>query len=395
MHQELQNNFKDKIHSELNEILNYWVEFSVDEMNGGFIGKRDHYNKAFPKAAKGIILNSRLLWSFSALGNFGKTGAVLSLADRAYDYLLNFFEDKQHGGVFWELDFQGKSLKERKQIYAQAFAIYALSEYYKLTGKKQAKKWAISLFHLIEKYARDKKQNGYFEAFQNDWSAINDMRLNKKDPNAAKTMNTHLHILEAYTNLLEITGDEKVKSALENLIQLFFDKFLEEEIQHFKLFFDVEWKSANNMVSFGHDIEAVWLIIEAAKAAKNDELRKKADRLAVSVAHVFLKEAYKKGNGVYNEQDLDSGELDTDKHWWPQAEAMLGLQYAYQISGEKKFKNAQLDIWEYIKENIIDHENGEWYFRINNENEPYPEGDKLSMWKSPYHNSRACMMLIG
>lgn len=394
MHIALENNFKSEIDFELNEILKYWKDFSKDDENGGFIGRRDHYNKPFSKASKGVILNTRLLWSFSALGNFGKNEEVLSLAERAFDYLFDFFQDTEHQGVFWELDFQGNPVNKRKQIYAQAFTIYALSEYYGLTGNEQAKDWAMLLFGLIEKNAREKKLNGYFEAFQQDWSPIDDMRLSEKDLNAAKTMNTHLHILEAYTSLLRITNSEKVKEALENLILLFFNKFLDKEIQHFRLFFDVEWKSANNVVSYGHDIEAVWLIIEAAKATGNDQLLEEANLIAVSVANVFLKEAYIKGGGIYNEKDLDTGEIDTDRHWWPQAEAMVGLQYVYVFSGEKKYKEAQLDIWEYIKSNVIDRKNGEWYFRVDSRNKPYHEEDKLSMWKAPYHNSRACMMLL-
>ncbi|MBK5192047.1 MAG: AGE family epimerase/isomerase [Flavobacteriaceae bacterium] len=382
--------------SELNNILNYWINFSVDKVNGGFIGERDHFNNEVSQASKGVVLNTRILWTFSAIGNYNKDKTLLPFAERAFDYLKKYFKDEKFKGIYWELDAYGIPINKRKQIYAQAFAIYALSEYYLFTKDENAKNWALSLFSLIEDHARDKDTNGYLEAFQEDWSPIKDMRLSEKDENAAITMNTHLHILEAYTSLLQICGNDKpkVKEALNNLVHLFFDKFLDKRKQHFQLFFDKNWTPSGNLISYGHDIEAIWLLIEAAKALKNENLIEKTREAAVSVAHVFINEAYVKNAGVLNEKDLDTGKVDTDRHWWPQAEAMVGLDYAFKISGEKKFRNAKFDIWEFIKKYIKDHENGEWFFRIDKNNIPYKNEDKLGMWKCPYHNSRACLILL-
>lgn len=387
--------FKAELSQELENILKYWKEFSVDKRNGGFIGQRNHHNKEIPNASKGIILNTRLLWTFSAVANHKEEHAseLKSIADRAYGYLKNEFRDDNLGGVFWEVDAEGNPIDRKKQIYAQAFAIYALSEYYILSGDEEAKEWAVELFNLVEKHAREREFNGYLEAFQEDWSPIDDMRLSEKDKNSAKTMNTHLHVLEAYTTLYKITKSEAVKEALDNLIELFLDKFYDPKNQHFQLFFDNQWNREGNVVSYGHDIEAIWLMIEAAKASGNKVLIKKTQDIAVPVADTFLKEAYVPGKGVINEKDLDSGETDTDRHWWPQAEAMVGLEYASKISGEQKFRNAIFDIWNFTRENIIDHENGEWFFRIDDNNRPYTQEDKLGMWKCPYHNSRACIVL--
>ncbi|MDT0688989.1 AGE family epimerase/isomerase [Salegentibacter sp. F188] len=386
--------FRNELSAELDNILGYWKRFSPDDEHGGFVGCRDHYNKLILKANKGIILNTRLLWTFSAIGNFRQDKSTVELATRAYKYLKDYFQDKKNGGVFWELDYTGKPVNTRKQIYAQAFAVYALSEYYKLTKEEEVKNWAVSLFELIEEHGRDRKNNGYLEAFQQDWSPIEDMRLSEKEDNSAKTMNTHLHILEAYTTLYQITKEEKVREALHNLSILFLEKFYAEEIQHFHLFFDVKWNRTNNIVSYGHDIEAVWLIIEAVRTLNDTDLLKKANRVAVDVAETFLKEGYVKGAGVLNEKNLDTGNLDTDRHWWPQVEAMVGLDFAFRITNENEFQEAISDIWEYTKSQIIDRENGEWHFRLNKNNEPYTKEDKLSMWKAPYHNSRACMMLL-
>ena len=385
---------RNELSAELDSILDYWKEFSPDDEHGGFVGRRDHYNKLIPKANKGIILNTRLLWTFSAIGNFKRDKNTVEFAVRAYNYLKDYFQDSKNGGVFWELDYTGKPVNTRKQIYAQAFAVYALSEYYKLTQEEEAKNWAVSIFGLIEEHGRDRKNNGYLEAFQQDWSPIEDMRLSEKEDNSSKTMNTHLHILEAYTTLYQVTGEERVKEALQNLSELFLERFYAEEMQHFHLFFDEYWNRTNSIVSYGHDIEAVWLIIEAVKALNNPDLLERANKVAVAVAETFLKEGYVKGSGVLNEKNLDSGKLDNDRHWWPQVEAMVGLDFAFRLTNENKFQEAIYDIWKYTKAQIIDRENGEWYFRVNEKNEPYTNEDKLGMWKAPYHNSRACMMLL-
>jgi len=390
----LSSDLKTELNEELKNIIQYWKKNSVDELYGGFLGKRDHFNNEVPKANKGAILNTRLLWTFSAIGNFQKDDYSLELAERAYNYLKQYFNDENYEGVFWELDYKGNPVNRRKQIYAQAFAIYALTEYYKLTNDQEALNWAISLFVLIETRARDREANGYLEAFQQDWSPIEDMRLSEKDDNSAKTMNTHLHILEAYTNLFIVSKDTSVKGALINLIELFLEKFLDTKNMHFQLFFNTNWQRANNIVSYGHDIEAVWLIIEACKVVGSKNLLEKAEKVAVEVAEVFIKEAYVQNAGVINEKDLDTGKVDEDRHWWPQVEAMVGLDYAFKISGEKKFLLAKEDIWQYTKKHIKDHSNGEWFFRVNKNNKPYETEDKLSMWKAPYHNSRACIMLL-
>ncbi len=388
--------FKFELSEELENILFYWKKFSIDEEHGGFVGQRDHYNNQIPEASKGVILNTRILWTFSAVANYKgeKSGELSSIAHRAYGYLKRAFQDNIFGGVYWELDLKGNPINKRKQIYAQAFAIYALSEYFLFSGDENAKNWALSLFRLIEKHARDQKENGYLEAFQENWAPIEDMRLSEKDKNSEKTMNTHLHVLEAYTTLYKISEDAEVKEALENLTTLFLEKFYYPKNQHFQLFFDKQWNREGNIVSYGHDIEAIWLIMEAAKASGNEDLVKKAEKIAVPVAETFLKEAYIPKKGVINEKDLNSGKTDMDRHWWPQAEAMVGLNYAWNISGKKEFKNAIFDIWDYTKEHIIDHENGEWFFRVDENNRPYKEEDKLGMWKCPYHNSRACVVLL-
>lgn len=389
----LSTTLKAQFEEELEHIISYWKTYAVDEEKGGFVGQRDHGNRQIPGAPKGIILNTRILWAFSAVSRFYGTKALDFYCDRAYDYLKEYFKDKRYGGVYWTVDAEGELENKRKQVYAQAFAVYALAEYALHTGKDGPLQWAMELFRLIETHSRDREKDGYIEAFAEDWSPLEDMRLSDKDENTAKTMNTHLHILEAYTTLYEASGDPEVRKALEGLLKLFFGRFLGED-GHFALFFDADWNPKSSKISFGHDIEAAWLLADAAVAIDHKAWITIARKAALKIADTFLAEACDKDFGVNNEIDTRSGETDTDRHWWPHAEAMVGLYYAYTISGDKNYSEAVEKIWKYTREHLIDRKNGEWFFRTDRNGIPYTNEDKIGMWKCPYHNSRAFMQLL-
>lgn len=390
---QMRKTLSDSLVKELENILHYWSTNTLDEIYGGFVGQRDHDNNLVIDANKGIILNSRILWSFSAACNKLKSDKYKDICILSYQYLKTFFKDQEFGGVYWELDAQGKPVNTRKQIYAQAFMIYALSEYYLFSKDKEALKWAIEIYNLIEKHAKDPVNGGYIEAFQQDWTPIADMRLSEKDSNEAKTMNTHLHILEAYTNLLKVAANESLKNNLMALTQLFLDKFLSPE-NHLHLFFDMQWHLKGSVVSYGHDIETAWLLVDAAKAIHHEELITKTERAAVLIANTFIREAIDTDGGVFNELDVKTGVLDDDKHWWPQAEALIGLHYACDITKDKKYLETSLKIWNFIQTKIMDTENGEWFWRVNKNGKPYTNEYKVGMWKAPYHNSRACIKLM-
>ncbi|MBR9854326.1 MAG: N-acylglucosamine 2-epimerase [Algicola sp.] len=385
---------KEELKKELGDILRFWEKNAIDKVYGGFVGRRDFFNNLVEGANKGAILNTRILWTFSAVYGFYGNKEHERIAIRAFDYLKKHFRDQKYGGIYWEVDYKGHIVNDRKQVYAQAFAIYALSEFYLTTGNKAAIRWALELFEDIEQYSRDWEKNGYIEAFQRDWSPIHDMRLSDKDLNAAKTMNTHLHILEAYINLYRATRSNKVKESLKNMVHLFHDKFLNKENGHLQLFFGRNWESKSNMVSFGHDIEAVWLMMDASNILKNEFFIRETEKALVLVSEVFLEEAVQLNGSILNEKDLKTGSLDTDRHWWPHFEAMVGLLYAYNITQKRKFAEAQQNIWEYAKNNLKDNNNGEWYFRIDQNDVPYKVEDKISMWKAPYHSTRALMKLL-
>ena len=377
---------------ELQNLLNYWSSNAIDTENDGFIGKRDFYNRPLPKANKGIILNSRILWTFAAASNDLKTLKYSQICESSFDYLYNFFKDEKYGGVYWELTYEGSAINKRKQIYAQAFTIYALSQYYAFSKNSEALDWAIEIFELIEKYAHDNVNKGYIEAFNENWSPIQDMRLSDKDENEAKTMNTHLHILEAYTALYKVHKDPIVKEKLSNLIHLFLNKFLTKK-GHLKLFFNAKWQSKSQLISFGHDIEAAWLLLEAAKAIDIPDLLQKTKDAALLIADNFIKEGIDTDGGVLYEFEPKSNDLDTDKHWWPQAEAIVGLYYAFKINPKEAYVETAYNIWNFTKNKLIDKKNGEWFWRVNRNGNPNKKDCKMGMWKAPYHNSRACMIL--
>ncbi len=385
--------FTHELRDELKNILGYWRKNVIDDKYGGFKGRIDGFNQTHDQAPKGSILNTRILWSFSASWWLMQNEQDATTARRTYDYLLTNFWDNDFGGVYWKVDYLGNPIDSKKQIYAQAFAIYALSEYYLITHDQQVLEKAIAIFHLIEDHSFDNQLNGYLEAFDRQWVLLDDLRLSDKDANEKKTMNTHLHVLEAYTSLYRIWKDPKLAKQLNNLIRIFTDKILNSETWHLNLFFDEHWNTKSEIYSFGHDIEASWLICEAAEVLGDEMLIKKSEDIAVNICRMILQEGLDIDGAIYNE-GKGGIVIDTDKHWWPQAEAMVGFINAWQINKDEKFLKAALQVWSFIKAAIIDHKEGEWYFRVNKFRQPYMQEDKAGFWKCPYHNSRACIELI-
>lgn len=375
--------------SELNNILNWWATRMIDTNNGGFYGRIDGKGKLHPLADKSVILNTRILWTFSAAAKlYPEQTTWRNLADRAFDYLLHYFWDRKEGGVFWMLDCYGIPSQDKKQIYAQAFTIYALSAYYELTHNREALEKAKETFWLMEQYSHDQIRGGYFEAFSRNWNTINDLRLSDKDANEAKTMNTHLHVLEAYTSLYRIMPTAEVHQALHSLILLFLEKFIDLETNHLHLFFDENWQLRSDEISFGHDIECSWLLCEAAEILQNDNLLYDVQKKAIAIAGRTLAEGIDQDHGIFNTPK------DFNKDWWPQAEAVVGFLNAWKISQQAYFLNTAINSWHFIQEYLLDIKNGEWFWAWNADGKPDTWNDKAGPWKCPYHNSRTCMEMI-
>ncbi len=386
---------RESLASELNAMLGFWQSKTPDREYGGFVGQIDGQGITNHHHPKGIILNTRILWTFSRANIFYGDDRYEQECLRAFDYLVNHFQDKDHGGFFWELDHLGNPTNKRKQVYAQAFAIYAFSAYYQYCGKQEVLDLAFSLFRLIEDKAWDHAHEGYFEAFGETWEPIEDMRLSDKDLNTAKSTNTHLHVLEAYTSLLEVSGDSNVHTALSKLISLFDTQMIDHDNHHLKLFFDTQWQAQSSEISFGHDIETVWLLLLAARVLGSTQQIKRCEDIGKEMADIFLIEALDQKNGVLNAYDPEKGEWDTDLHWWPQIEAMTGLGYLWDLTGEARYLEASTAIWDFTQAYIIDHERGEWFFRVSAQGQPYLEEDKVGPWKCPYHNGRGLMEMLG
>jgi mannobiose 2-epimerase len=384
--------YKNELKNELSAILDYWQSNTIDNVSGGFYGKLDNFNNITQDAPKGSVLNSRILWAFSAACNLTGNAGYLNTAQRAFLFILDHFIDKKNGGVYWSVNHKGEPYDTKKQIYALAFAIYGLSEFNLCARNEKALQAAIELYNLIIDHSLDKKNGGYIEALSENWSAITDLRLSSKDANEKKSMNTHLHVLEAFANLYRAWPDEVLKKRITDIINLFLKYIIDKKTGHLILFFDENWSSRSNVISYGHDIEAAWLIQESAEIIHDQELLEKVKKQSVKIADAAAKGLDKDG-GLWYEYDADKDHLIKEKHSWPQAESMIGFFNAWQLTGNEDYLEKSVNSWKFTKKYILDKMNGEWFWGIK-EDYSRMEEDKVGIWKCPYHNTRACIELI-
>jgi len=386
--------FERRLRDELfDNVVPFWLKHVVDEKHGGFIGRMSNELVVDERAPKGLILNARLLWTFAALYRFESDPRFLELAQRACDYLDQHFWDEQCGGVFWCVDHRGELLDDKKKIYGQAFYLYALSEFHLATGDAGALARASELFELIERHSHDDVHGGYFETCNRDWTIAQDARLSDKDMNEQKSMNNHLHVLEGYTNLCRVRRDPEIRDRLTELIDLFDRHILDHAASHFGHFFDETWRPRSDTYTFGHDIEGSWLLCEAAEVLDDAALSERVSATALRIADVVRTEGLDDDGGLFYEGRAGAV-IDTNKEWWPQAEAVVGFLNAYQLSGRDDFLQAARDCWGFIERCIVDQKHGEWFWRVARDGTPDSHEPKVSEWKSPYHNTRACIETI-
>jgi len=380
--------------AELTErILPYWSGRAVDQAGGGFFGYIGPTGEPDPAAPRAANLMSRILWTFSAARRVLGDPSLSSLADRAADVLLTRFLDSANGGVYWTVDRSGRPVDDRKHIYAQAFAVYGLAEHYQATGREESLREARSLFRLVESRAHDAVCGGYREAFSRDWVPLEDARLGETDLNAPKSANTHLHLLEAYTALLRVWPDPGLASRLRALLELFLDRIVNPTSRHLRPFFDAAWTPRSEVVSFGHDIEASWLLGEAAAALQDPALSDRTERLTLALADAVLEDGLDPMGGVFYLAD-PAGAVDREKEWWTQAEAIIGFLHAYQRTERQDFLAAAWATWDFVKAHMLDHDHGEWYRRVDRDGTPQTQHEKVGPWKGPYHNGRACLEVM-
>jgi mannobiose 2-epimerase len=385
--------FRQEMEEELKNILAYWMKYTIDTENGGFIGKIDHDNAIHAHAAKGSVLNSRILWTFSAAYSLTKQQEYLRVAERAFQYLSEYFIDKQYGGVYWTVNYKGEPLDTKKQVYALAFAVYGLSEFHKASKDEKALNLSNDIYRDIVKYSYDEKNGGYVEALTRDWKESNNLRLSAKDANEKKSMNTHLHVLEAFVNLYRVSPGEILKTQVNELVQLFADRIISKQTNHLVLFFDNEWNEKSNVVSYGHDIEAAWLVQEAREPSDDQGLWGLIRRRSIALTRAAA-EGLDEDGGLWYEYDPTKNHLIKQKHSWPQAEAMIGFFNAWQNTSDETFLKQSLKSWDFVKKYIHDKNGGEWYWGVYEDYSPMKQEDKVGLWKCPYHNSRACIEII-
>jgi mannobiose 2-epimerase len=373
-------------------ILPFSMRFVVDWEQGGFYGLVANDRTVQKQAPKGLVQHSRILWTFAHAHRTLQDPQLLPIVAHARTALLNWFWDQHCGGFFWMLNHLGQPVQPGKIVFGHAFAIYGLTEDYLATGSAESLAGAKETYYLLEKHGRDLERGGYWEARHQDWTHAPEQRVDPTDLPVIKGMNTHLHMLEAYTNLLRVWNDDGVRSRLRALIYIMTERVLNPQTHHLSLFFDREWQSLSDGISYGHDIEASWLLVEAAEVLGDRELQAQAETAALRMACATLEQGVGADGGVFDEGD-PSGVIGRGRSWWPQAEAMVGFLNAYQLNDDRRFLEASLASWRFIKHYIVDREHGDWFWGVDEAGHPL-DREKAGPWKAPYHNGRACLEVI-
>ncbi len=400
---EYSNIFGHELHE---DILSFWMKYSIEKDGDGFYGAVDLEGNPIAGAPKSCVLNARILWTFSeAAKNFNNAQYAL-IADRAYQVLMKYFSDPVNGGYLMSVDSENKPLDDIKHTYAQAFVLYSLSKYYELNQNPELLQLLREYFSLLEEKTKDPHNPGYFEAFTRDWHLYSENRM--ADNNEPRSMNTHLHIMEAYAAFYKVCKDDLVRHRLKELLELFIDKIIRKS-GHLGIFFDeqfTEAEASKGTCSFGHDIEASWLLWEAAEILGDQEIIQKMKPLSIKMLQAVERVGIDKDGGLFLESTRFGSHLRTNKHWWPQAETLVALMNGLQMTSDTAYWEKLKLSWNFIDTCLIDHKHGEWFTKVSRLGVPYleePADDpspyyrndwKIDPWKCPYHNGRAMMELI-
>lgn len=395
--------FQTELHD---NILNFWIKFGIEKDGDGFYGATDLKGNPVIDAPKSCVLNARILWTFAEAAKNFNNKTYAEVAERALLVLQNYFADKEFGGYFMSIDSINKPLDTVKHTYAQAFVLYALSKYYEFKPGTELQNQIDKYFLFLEEKTKDFANPGYFEAFTREWKLYDENRM--ADNNEPRSMNTHLHILEAYAAYYKVSNNPLVKERLKQLLELFMDKIIRKS-GHLGIFFDERFNETNtskSICSFGHDIEASWLLWEAAEILGDPEIINRMQALSIKMLNAVDRMGVDKDGGLFLESTRFGSHVRTNKHWWPQAETLVAFMNAYELSSSHEYWEKLKLSWNFIDKHVIDHTNGEWFTKVNRLGEPYliePENDpspyyrndwKIDPWKCPYHNGRAMMELI-
>ena len=370
-------------------ILPYWLK--LKDPRGGFYGEVTADGKVLYDAPRGVILNARIIWSFAAAYRALHETAYLVAAVHARDWFLAHFCDHKYGGVYWSVSAQGERLETKKQLYAQGFAIYGLSELYKVTRDDEVLKNAINLYRVVETYFADAENGGYVEALSRDFSPLEDMSLSAHDINAEKTMNSHLHILEAYANLYQVWPDEGLRDRVEALLDLVGTRIMGPD-GHLQLYFRKDWSVLPGAVSFGHDIETSWLALECAFALKDLDIVNRVRPWALALGKAGNEGLLPDGSLRYEKHP--DGRFDDERQWWVEAETVVGNLWLWKYHSDPQGALRAMACWDYIREKLVDASGGEWWWAVRADASLDKEHPKAGFWKCPYHNTRMCLQVL-
>ena len=370
-------------------ILDWWL--TLRDPRGGFFGEVLSTGEIQPDAPRGEILNARIIWAFSAAYQMLPKAEYREAAIAAGEWFLAHFCDKENGGVYWSVTADGQRLDDKKQLYAQGFAIYGLSELFKVTRDPKVLAAAAALFQIVEDRFADRENGGYIEALARDFSPLADMSLSAHDINADKTMNSHLHIMEAYANLYKVWPAPALKDALIRLIDLTCTRIMGAD-GHLQLYFHRDWSVLPGAVSYGHDIETSWLLLECALATRDFDVVSRMRPYAAALGRAGNEGLLPDGSMLY--EKLPDGTLDESRQWWVQAETVVGNLWLWKYHGDNAAADRALACWAYIRDRLVDRAGGDWFWAILPDGAPDLTQPKAGFWKCPYHNARMCLEIL-
>jgi mannobiose 2-epimerase len=378
--------------ADLHNVLNWWATYTVDEKNGGFYGAVSGENVPAEEAERFLVLNARILWTFAAAYGYTNDEKHKALAGRAYDYLIKHFHDKEHGGFYAYVNYRGEVSNNRKFTYGNVYAVYALAEYARLFDHADAKKLAQETVEILDKYMWDTEHMGYLEVATREWEYLPETNMLGYSPDTEKTMNTHLHVVEAYATLLRIDNSPRLRHRVRTLLYLFLDKIINPSVWHFHYWQRRDWSLTNGNYSIGHDIEGTWLLLEAAEILGEPEVITDVRRACILMARAVYDIGTNAEGGVYTEYDIHKREPAKHLSWWEQTEGVVGFLNAYEMTGEEKFLDASVKTLDFIDKYFIDREYGGWYIRPKRNGKAF--NLKASPFHCPYHNARMDMEII-
>ena len=377
-------------------ILPFWVETAPDRTRGGFHGWISNDNSVDEKAPKGLVMHARLLWAFSAVLRFRDRREYREAADRALSFLMERLADPVHGGFWWRTDAAGKPTYRTKGVHGQALALYGLCEALGrpggISGRDRIIREADRQFELLECHARDSAGGGYREVLTEDWKPHPDGRLSSADIPCFNSMNTNLHVLEAYGSYCRVRRSPEAEEALGSLLRWFISSIYDPKRRHLTLYLDRHGRTMKDVDSYGHDIEAAWLLREGVRVLGDGDLEAEMEPVLAALADSVCSDGFSDDSGGLD-YERDGAHRNTDRHWWVQAEALVGFRDRWEVDGEGKWLEAARRTWRYIEDSISDKRNGEWLWGRTADGKTL-EKEKGGLWKTPYHNGRACMELM-